>query len=556
MTIRRYSIAFISIFLLIFYNLFSQKSDTAKAPIKIGIYGGANINLHSPDIDYTVPSTIKINNPLIFNENKNSFGVNAGIFADFPINEMFVISPRLGYNGMSVDFENDYNLLGFDTDTSTTMTLDASLNYLEITPAVKIYELIPVDKLYLLGGIELGVPLSANYSLDAELNDPDIQSFPGGGTTKNYENETDLPDASFRAALALGAGYDFKIADRFTLSPEASLRIPLTSVSSNDAFSGWSAPQFRAGVQVAYSLSENKEPEPELPPAGVNAGFKEILGYGKDGNSTELKTIKLEELQYTELFPLLPYVFFDENSGIPAKNTQELYAQNQAGGFMINKLKADPIEINSATLDITGIRMQENPNLMINIIGTTDSKGESGNSALAKQRADFAKNYIVQNYDIAPDRIKTRTADEPEKPSSSRVPEGVAENRRVEIYPINSNSNLLDPILISSDRQRIAEPELVEFIPFAETDGEIEGWEMEITQAGESIRKFGGEAIPPRIQWSILPNELKASELPVDYSFTVFTKEGESDTETGTVPVEYFSTSRKKSRGNARQNDF
>ena len=108
----------------------------------------------------------------------------------------------------------------------------------------------------------------------------------------------------------------------------------------------------------------------------------------------------MEEVQYTELFPLVPYVFFDEKSSDPNPSTQKMVATREAGSFTIDGLEPDAVKINSYTLDIIGSRMQKEKDSKIKIVGTVDNTNETAKSDLAKKRAEFVKNYLVVNYEI------------------------------------------------------------------------------------------------------------------------------------------------------------
>jgi outer membrane protein OmpA-like peptidoglycan-associated protein len=337
------------------------------------------------------------------------------------------------------------------------------------------------------------------------------------------------------------------------LTPEVSYRIPFNHVSESPFFSTWDIPQLRVGLNLTFGFGkEEKTVTKELGPAEVNVGFKEVRAYDKNGNVKPATKISVEEVQYAEQFPIIPYVFFPEKSEQPDATTQSLSGSgNEAGVFKIENLESNAEKINSSTLDIVGARMQKDKNVAIKIVGTIDGRGEANNKELALKRAEFAKNYLVNTYGISDNRITTEAGSMPSKPSSLRDPLGIEENRRIEIYALNSSTDLFDPLVIQSDRQRLASPDVIEFVPYAETTDSIIGWELEVMQAGKLIKKYSGAGIPDASRWSILPNELAASEIPVDYTFKAWTNNKKTSTANGTIPVEYFSITRKKSEERA-----
>lgn len=489
-----------------------------------GLFLGGNMNMHSPD--YTTTG----NNIVTFNENTNSFGYNFGLIGNYAINKDLYISGRIGYHSLNVEFDQYMDPL---VDYIYTTNHNITLSYFEISPMVQIYNLLPVKDLYFLAGIELGLPILKSYDL--------IATDPGETTT-----DIDIPDASFRAAIAIGAGYTFDLSKNTFLSPELSFRFPFTKVSSSNEFDTWSVPQVRLGVNLTFSLNDEEIVE-EIPETtySLDAGISEIRYKDKNGTQKPVNKITVEEVQYQELFPLLPYVFFDEMSVEPNKkvkvNETEQYT---AGEFKIEEMEANAIKINSRTLDIIGKRMQLNPNSRITITGTHDNQKEKSQLKLSELRAEFAKDYLVDNFNIAPERIEINARALPEKPSSSRDVDGIEENRRIEIS--STNPDILQPIIIQKDKQRLSDPELIEFVTYISTEDSIKSWSLDISQAGKQIRKFEGVASINKLQWAILPNELAASQIPIDYVFNVETASGLNKESTGTIPVDYYSYSRKK----------
>lgn len=484
----------------------------------IGIYGGINMNMHSADFQLNPPISDGI-----FNKSATGWGGNFGAIGNFPLDNTFVITGRLGYNMLGGEIANN---------ATPSSNLISKLNMLEITPGMQFHNVIGPD-LYFLAALELGIPITSTYQFIS--------------TTDN-----EITGANTRIALALGVGYMFDITDKIYFSPEVSYRIPFSKVSADEEFTSWDVPQLRLGFNLTFGFGgdDDKVEEPKAA-AGVNVGFKEVRAYDKNGNVKPASKISVEEVQYAEQFPIIPYVFFNEKSDEPNSKIHKFAGSSEAGSFNIEVLDADAEKINSSTLDIVGIRMQKDKNIAIRIVGTLDGRSEANNKDLAQKRADFAKNYLVKTYGIDAARITAEAGNLPSKPSSLRDPMGVEENRRIEIYALNSNSSLFEPILIQSDRQRIASPDVIEFVPFAESQDSIAGWELEIMQSGKLIKKYAGEGIPDAKQWAIMPNDLAANEIPVDYSFKAWTNNNQHSSSNGTLPVEYFSITRKKTEERA-----
>ncbi len=532
--------------ILIGFNLINLNAQSKEKdiPLNLGGYFGLNYNMHNGDFHYptilnATPNTVV---PVGFYGAESSLGLNGGFIINVPFDNMFVFSGRLGVHGAGADFTTSGSDIfpGPTIDTAFyTDSFESSLMYGEIDLFMQFHNVIPVDNLYLLAGLELGIPLTASYNrLESSVINNEF-----GSSTTDFTTSGDIVDSPLRIALALGAGYMMEIDDNVFLTPEVSFRLPFSNVSDFNGVTNndWNFAQIRAGVSLTFGFGDDEvEKEPE---SSINVGLKDIRAYNKDGMAYTVDNIKVEEVKYTELFPIVPYVFYNEGSKYPSASTQTLAAEKETGKFVIEDIEADAIEINKNTLDIIGTRMQQNTAADLKITGTVDNKTEKGKTALAKERAEQAKNYLVVNYGISPDRITVEGLASPSKPSSTRVEDGVAENRRVEFT--TKDRTLLNPMLVEKEKSSIANPDLVEFVTEVNSTDSVTKWQLELSQSGKMIKTFNGGGNPNEIQWAIKPNQLAASDLPVEYNLTVENVKGKANNVTGSIPVEFISTSQR-----------
>lgn len=502
----------ITIFSLIWFNAlaFSQKTEL---PTNIGIYGGLGLNFHST---YQPDQTSEM-----------GLGPFGGFIGNFPITEMFTISGRIGY----------FNLNGRLNQTISTIEstqLDAKLDYIEISPILQIHNVLD-NPLYFLAGLEIGVPLTAQYDLTIKT--------PVGETTVTGQ---DIENKATRIALAAGVGYTLELAKNVFLSPELSFRLPLTPVTTSTDRDKWNVSQLRLGLNLTFGLSKAEEPIQPIDNKVLNIGQPELSYYDDKMIPRPLTKINVEEVQYSELFPLLAYVFFPEGKAVPDETVQALGAQNMAGEFTIENLPPDAFKINTFTLDIIGKRLKENPTAVVTLTGTINSKEQArGNTQLAQQRAEFAKNYLIANYGIAENRITIAKGGFPSKPSNKNDKDGDAENARVEIS--SKNFEILKPIVLFGDKERITNPNLINFKASVNTNDEVSRWKLTYKQSGQELEVFEGNSLPIEATWQVKPNQLASSNVPVDYFLTVETVSGLSRSINGSIPTDYFSFSRKKS---------
>ncbi len=487
-----------------------------------GLYGGANINLHQPDFSLRFQG---ITGKPIFNTNTSSFSGFIGAEINTPINDFIGFTGRLNYNAAGVELNGNIK--------SIQNTLDASLSYLDISPLAKFYNILPLNSLYLTTGLNVGIPLTQEY---------DFSQVRGSQQPRNAIG--DIPDASLRFALVAGVGYVWNITDKIYLSPEFSIHLPFTKISSNEGWDSWKVPQLRLGVSLTYdfySRKKKKEKKKELEQMEVN--ISQINYYNNAGERQNVQHITLEEIEYGELFPLVPYIFYDVNETELAAPYKENKEENLAGtNFSESKLPNEAIAINNRIIDIVGKRLENNKDATLTITGTIDGKYETEQS-ISEGRASTVKKYLLDNYDINENNIQTVALMLPQKPSAQTVQDGVEENRRVEL---SSNSpEILAPIFIKGKKQRLATPEVVEFVPEVSNADSILLWELEIMQSDRLVKKINGSTLQP-IKWHIATNELLASQIPVDYTLTVFKNEDESSETSGSIPLEFISFAKKK----------
>ena len=103
----------------------------------------------------------------------------------------------------------------------------------------------------------------------------------------------------------------------------------------------------------------------------------------------------------------------------------------QSVHFEFDKSRLTPI--GRRVLDETVQKLRENPDLIVEIEGHTDSMGSDlYNLGLGKRRAEVVKGYLVLGHQIDPKRMTTLSYGESRPIADNRTPEGRALNRRVE----------------------------------------------------------------------------------------------------------------------------
>ncbi|GAB4324322.1 MAG: hypothetical protein Kow0074_17190 [Candidatus Zixiibacteriota bacterium] len=121
-----------------------------------------------------------------------------------------------------------------------------------------------------------------------------------------------------------------------------------------------------------------------------------------------------------------------------------LYDELEANGRVATQgiyfdINSDRIRPESTpTLKEMGKMLTDHPELRLMIEGHTDSQGdEAYNLELSQKRAAAVKNYLCNEYGIAPDRLETSGLGEGQPVDSNDTPEGRQNNRRVELVKLN-----------------------------------------------------------------------------------------------------------------------
>ena len=497
----------------------------------IGLFGGANLNMHSAKMmspEFTFPPSVT-KTRISLHESKNSITGFAGIEGNFQVSKLFVFTGRVSYDFAGVD----YNVV----NGNTTSDLKTSLHYLEFAPMLKLVNLIPdLEALYLTMGVKFNVPITKKYDVTQKV-----------GNTAPKNNTGDIPEALMRMTLPMGIGYIFKPTYSIAIIPEIAYNLGITDVSTDANWRTWNFNQLKAGVSVTYKFpSKGKVKTDTTTPTKISVGMDNVYYLDKNGRPQKAEYIRLEEFEYGEYFPLIPYIFYDVNdTDVPKEYVKKRPTSNVIAGNPNEEdiLPDNATEMAYKVLDIVGKRLAETPNASLTITGTIDTKYETA-MFVSETRAKEVKNYLVKNYNISESRIRTEHRGLPSKPSAQSVKDGIVENRRVEL---SSNvASIFAPVLVKGEKVRFSNPDNIYFTPFVESNKPITGWELEIYQADRIVKQLSGNKIEDEIKWEIMLNDLYPSELPIEYKYSV--QVGDTiESYYGRIKLDYVSVSKSKS---------
>ena len=371
------------------------------------IYGKAefNYNMHSTNginIAPLCPECINLENG-----NGIGLGVGAGLLYNsntYLLGMRYQSGLSLSYSIRSGKIEND-KFLGNIIDGNevkkgiVNYSIDNSVSVLEFEPFIYFYPLATMKTAFKLG-LTLAMPITKNYTFSETAGTPNT-TLPDGSHSKTY-SETVIPStSSIFLAIPIGLKYDVYNFDDFIISPEISYSIALTNFQSA---SKWNLNKFTAGISVQYQLSKTVEPDPVPAPmpeapapipviTEIESSAKwNIAGQGISSNSDYFVTV--ERTDYYHQTPVLPFVFFDDNSAVL------------------------PIEINKApkhgdiSADFEGLQNQflrEMPTLLLNQenISISSYYLDTESPEVGQQRLNSTIDYL-KSKGINADKIKTK----------------------------------------------------------------------------------------------------------------------------------------------------
>ena len=275
-----------------------------------------------------------------------------------------------------------------------------------------------------------------------------------------------------------------------------------------------------------------------------------VTGITEDGRTSSSQGLRIEEFASTRVRPLLPYVFFDNNSAALATRYHQL-SQDQVDNYSLeNFYNLDALVTYRQMLNIIGKRMSESPNASIVVTGCTDDTEDKSAGNLSQQRAITVKSYLVNTWGISADRIATEMRGLPAAPSKSTETDGQAENRRVEI----SSS---DPSIISSvtslDTMRVFEPTGMRFMPSIDPQIPISSWTVFVSEDERIIRTFhDADPIPASVDWRVAEQSgfIPRGTRNIEYMLVVQDSTGNIvPSENKTIPVSEITLEDKKRSG-------
>ncbi|MCU0425479.1 MAG: OmpA family protein [Candidatus Kapabacteria bacterium] len=556
----------------------AQSPQTAPQPIRWGVQGIYGLHQHSAN--FTALPGVPNSSPGFSGDIGTGFG--GGILMEIPI----ISSVPDLFLGLRASYA--LHNARFVTNEEATISVDGSpipaifrhslafalpLIAVDMLPAWRFPDAL--NGLHIMAGLRGGFWVAPKFSQTEELIEGTGKAqFSSGGTQRNVRTNEDLPSAApVQLAALLGIGYDFALTDtkNILLTPEVQYGLHLTQFVSGLS---WQANTLRLNLAIKYNPAA-KAPEAAqklqaqtitqtqinavtAPNESLNAKPKTLTASVKaysvdaDGNEHELIILKTEEFISRQLYPLLNYVFFDQNSDvIPARYERITTARTRT--YTEKSLSGrTTLDIYYDVLNVIGKRLVDNPTATIRLVGCLGEVGfgpqsEENDPYLALRRAESVKQYLTGTWGIAGNRIRTEGRALPEKPSNSKnATIGAEENRRVEIY--SDSWAIVQPVVIA-DTLRETDAPVVKFQMSAESDESLTKWTLRALQGNKKLKEYSTLGAPdPQYQWrpSRERSTIPTTEEPLRYELEVVNAADKDFTAQNTIAVEQITIQRKR----------
>lgn len=443
-----------------------------------------------------------------------------------------VMSPtlRVGYESWSVTFTaREQQPIGLDT-TLTTATIEHRArvqgSFLSLHGGATIR--VSSSPIVIEPRLWAAFARSPQYEQGEYLVEPERRGrFLETGTRSRNLSSGHVDSAQrLQLGFALGVGWEIPLTQQLRLRPEIHVQVPFRSLFGDIR---WHVYSLRTNIAVLLSPSSPPQPNPaelqheptttrgdtsvfivtdeqpaQLPPLDLW-----FVTRDSNGIITPVHKVIVTSQTRQHIRPLLPYIFFEENSSqIP--NRYVLLDSHSVRGFTETELHPlSTLESYYHLLNIVGLRMKQHSTATLVITGCTMGTGpESNRLDLAEDRARAIRTYLHSVWGIDTSRCRITAQLLPTRPSPIGHPDGNAENARVELY--STHPAILAPILGFEEDHTVTPPSVLLHIDSPRR--QVSQWELTLMDRLSAIATYNGQDrlptyIPLSVQWARLAGD-------------------------------------------------
>ncbi len=592
----------ITIIILLLALIQCYRVDAQDKPLWYwGAYAGINMNTHNANFKEIQGYP----NCCLQFENGTGLGYAIGGLLQIPLNNSLYAGLRIGIHNPSGTLLSNENIgfqfirnpnAPFDTigaPITVEHSIIANLLQIHIQPSL-LYQIS--NSLFLSASVGAYYVMSANFEQKETLISPSNATFLDAKRVRNEANGIIPEYSQILLSGDIGVSYDLPISNHMFISPYISYHLPFISLSTLD----WKVNTLQLGLSFKSGILPTKEKlyikdtiyqrdtiihqisgitniqhridrkSTEIKEKVIDntiiqtiymseSYIKEIpiikakkalslsmqtSGIDKKGNRTKDPTIQIEEIETTETFPLLPYVFFNEGEYELSSTAQHVLNSAESKAFSEKDISSSTLNIYKDMLNIIGFRMQSEKGSVL-IIGNNNTSGKDTIEGISEKRANEVAKYLHNTWSIPNSRINKVIGTLPKKPSSNTNPLGQAENSRVEI---ESNSLSLIKPIIKKTIEISANPPSLEINPIETSSDSLASWDVSIMQNGIVFQMYKGTGKIPNqpFLWDIPVNKSIVTEEPIKVKLHAVDTNGNEQTIEKEITLQQLTIKKKR----------
>jgi outer membrane protein OmpA-like peptidoglycan-associated protein len=502
-------------------------------------------------------------------------GVSLGALLELPLADRVRLSLRVGYDNHQATLQRSEVVplpsgSGGRVDGRREYIMNTMLAAGVAEPLLLWSPLRRTPGFSLIGGIRAGLLLDGTFNQRERIAEPSGRLLLEDETFQRQQ----IPSLqNFQAAVVAGFSYELPLElttalpggspAALLITPEALISYSLTPFAQNVSWTGHS---LRAGLSIKFvpALETNLRSSASAGTAGTEQLTAKIsaLALDDDGRESPLLRLRVEEFQSKQVYPLLPYVFFDASSAALPARYARLYPAETSSFSEASVAKGDQLDVYYHVLNIIGRRMRDNPSATLKIVGclgdALSTPGSEGNDpALARRRAETVQKYLQEIWGIGAERLKVEGRTLPRRPTNTRdVVLNGEENRRVELS--SDDWSILKPVALS-DTLRDVSPSAVKLLVDVVSQAGVAKWSVKALQGRKILKTFSGAGAPDNtLLWTLARTKqsIPTLERAVQYNLELVDNEEREAVATGSMPIEIITPQKRRQKGADKRVDI
>ncbi len=392
-------------------------------------------------------------------------------------------------------------------------------------------------------GLRCEFSLKGEISQKEELVSPEVGTFENGRRIRNEVQGQIFALQPIVASAVGGIRWELPMNRDASvlLIPELAVSFGINTITASEE---WRVHGVRLSASIAFQSP--RPPATSINTVDAKPLTAELSVLPFDGqNELVGQSILIEESEHIEVQPLLPFIFFDQQSeALPARYATS--TEKSIDSFEVaHAIRSNALSSYYGILQIVGKRLRQHTTEAITLQACVDSS-EQRSADLAKRRAENISRYLQRVWGIDRGRIriemKTATLLSPEADANAEA----AQKRRVEL----AASPLILAPLQYRDTTRSISPRYLRLRPVARGGEKVDRWDIQLTQQNELIKSFtGNNTLPFKLTADLVESPFQLRSDSIAALLIVNGRNGGAASSSLKLATNVMSLSRKRMEG-------